>query len=273
MNHSFDIDLATKYGVNCAILFENIAHWIAKNRANEKHFYDGRYWTYNSVKAFSELFPYMSEKQIRYALDKLEKVGLIMTGNYNETTYDRTKWYALTDMGESTLRNCQIELPTVANPFVPFGKCVGTSSNESNTTDNKPDINQKEEERKNPLKGVRKKAEESVPIEAAHPHGEYGWVKLTDTQYARLVKDMGKQEADRCIDYVDTSAQSNSNKNKWTDWNLVVRRCHRENWGHRNNSYSPPEPQKVTPPPDARSYQREPTEAEMRKLRKEMGYE
>lgn len=62
-------------------------------------------------------------------------------------------------------------------------------------------------------------------------HGVYGWVQLTADEYARLVADFGEGEAERCIAYVDESAQSSGNKNKWKDWNLVVRRCHRDGWG------------------------------------------
>lgn len=72
------------------------------------------------------------------------------------------------------------------------------------------------------------------PEEPRHKYGEYGWVKLTDAEHQRLLHDLGAAELERCIRYVDESAQSNSNKNKWTDWNLVVRKCHRDGWGlHR----------------------------------------
>lgn len=63
MIHNFDINIAEKYGINAAIILQNMYYWIEKNRANEKHFHDGYYWTYNSLKAFEELFPYMSTKQ------------------------------------------------------------------------------------------------------------------------------------------------------------------------------------------------------------------
>ena len=65
--------------------------------------------------------------------------------------------------------------------------------------------------------------------------GQYGWVKLTDEEYSRLLKDLGQAEAERCITYVDESAQQTGNKNKWRDWNLVVRKCHREGWGLRQS--------------------------------------
>ncbi len=99
MNHSFDIAIAEKYGVNAAILLQHIFWWCEKNKANETNYYDGLYWTYNSRKAFTMLFPYMSEKQIRTALDRLVNEGLIVIGNYNEDKRDRTLWYAATEKG------------------------------------------------------------------------------------------------------------------------------------------------------------------------------
>lgn len=62
-------------------------------------------------------------------------------------------------------------------------------------------------------------------------HGRYGWVKLSDEEYSRLSNELGESELERCIAYVDESAQSTGNKNKWRDWNLVIRRCHRDGWG------------------------------------------
>lgn len=97
MEHSFDIEIAKEYGIEEAIILKNICFWVQKNAANEKHFHEGKYWTYNSKKAFSELFPYMTESKIKYALDNLKKSGLIETGNYNESSYDRTLWYTLTE--------------------------------------------------------------------------------------------------------------------------------------------------------------------------------
>ena len=64
-----------------------------------------------------------------------------------------------------------------------------------------------------------------------HKYGEYGWVRLTDEEHARLLKDLGADELKRCITYVDESAQRSGNKNKWKDWNLVIRKCSREGWG------------------------------------------
>lgn len=95
MNHSFDVEIAQQYGVDAAILIEHFRFWIAKNKANNRHFYDGRYWTYNSAKAFAELFPYWSPSQIVRIIKKLEDAGVLIAGNFNTSPYDRTKWYSL----------------------------------------------------------------------------------------------------------------------------------------------------------------------------------
>lgn len=88
--------------------------------------------------------------------------------------------------------------------------------------------------------------------------GEFGWVKLTDEEYHRLVNDLGEAEVKRCIAYIDESAQSTGNKNKWRDWNLVIRKCSREGWGL--NRYGK---QKV-----AANKPFEPGEAEMEAIRR-----
>ena len=66
-----------------------------------------------------------------------------------------------------------------------------------------------------------------------HKYGEYGWVLLSDEQRQRLLTDLGEDELNRCIRYVDESAQKTGNKNGWKDWNLVIRSCHRDGWHRR----------------------------------------
>ncbi len=115
MEHSFNVEIAKEYGIVEAILLKHIYYWILKNKANNKYFYDDNYWTYNSTKAFAELFPYLSKRQIEYSLKKLIDKGLIVKGNYNKVTYDRTSWYAITKLGYSILQNCKIEMTNLSN--------------------------------------------------------------------------------------------------------------------------------------------------------------
>lgn len=97
MNHSFNIEIAKEYGVEIAILLQNINHWVDKNKANNKHFYDGKYWTYNSSRAFSELFPYFNQVKIKRLLQSMKKENLIYVGNFNKHSYDRTNWYSVNE--------------------------------------------------------------------------------------------------------------------------------------------------------------------------------
>lgn len=113
MTHFFDVEVALEYGLNEAIILNNLRYWIEHNAANEKNFYEGRYWTYNSNSAFCVLFPYLSERKIRNALKHLQEEGIIMTGNYNKSLYDRTLWYAFTDKGANMFLGRQKDTATI----------------------------------------------------------------------------------------------------------------------------------------------------------------
>ena len=70
--------------------------------------------------------------------------------------------------------------------------------------------------------------------------GEYGWVKLTDIQYEKLCKEYSKNYIDFVITKIDEYTQSNGNKNKYKDFNVVIRKAIRDKWsilnGYDNNS-------------------------------------
>lgn len=103
--HMFDVDVAKEVGIIAAILFQHIAFWCQHSYANGTNYYEGRYWTYNSIKAFRDIFPYLSKSQVDTALKKLVDAGLIVKGNFNKSTYDRTAWYALTEIGNALFKN------------------------------------------------------------------------------------------------------------------------------------------------------------------------
>ena len=105
MEHTFDIEIAKKCGVNAAILYRNFQYWVLHNKANKKHLIDGRTWTYNSQRAFEELFPYMTRAHIRGALKVLIDNDIIIVGNHNKRKGDRTTWYAFKDE-KTALKGC-----------------------------------------------------------------------------------------------------------------------------------------------------------------------
>ena len=97
MEYGFNVEIAQKLGVNEAIIIRNFQHWLQKNKANNANFYDGRYWTYNSIAAFCKIFPFWTEYQIRNILKKLTTCGILIKGNFNKNPYDKTIWYSIDD--------------------------------------------------------------------------------------------------------------------------------------------------------------------------------
>lgn len=61
-------------------------------------------------------------------------------------------------------------------------------------------------------------------------YGTYKRIKLTDDEYKRLVEDYGEDFIKKQIEKLDEYIESNNNKNKYTNFNLVLRKSIRENW-------------------------------------------
>lgn len=97
MEHSFDITVAKEYGVIEAVFIKHFQFWIIKNKANGNHYHDGRTWTFNSMKAFGDIFPYLSTQTIRTTLKHLIEKNVITTGNYHLDQTKRSLWYAFVD--------------------------------------------------------------------------------------------------------------------------------------------------------------------------------
>ena len=97
MEFHFNAELAKQYGVDGAIFLHCMAFWVAKNRANGRHYHEGRYWTYNTLEALSKLFPFWSRRQLERIINGLKEAGALLAGNFSEDRTDRTRWYALAD--------------------------------------------------------------------------------------------------------------------------------------------------------------------------------
>ena len=70
--------------------------------------------------------------------------------------------------------------------------------------------------------------------EPKHSFGEYGRVKLTNSEYNKLVNDYGEDKVAEQIKLLDEYVESNNNKNKYSNFNLVLRKSIRENWFNKN---------------------------------------
>lgn len=104
----FDARIAEKYSLEEAIVIHKIYGWIKHNAVNGKNYHNGRYWTFNSLSAFAKYFPFWSESKIKRILidlyggsDKKEiepkHEQLLLKGNFNKSSFDRTVWYSFTD--------------------------------------------------------------------------------------------------------------------------------------------------------------------------------
>ena len=135
MIHSFDTQVAEVCGIREAVLLYHIDFWITKNKANEKHFYDGRYWTYNSSKAFAKLFPYLTQKVIEKLLARLIANGYLVKGNFSDNVLDRTSWYSLTEkyyyvkMGNCISPNGEIDFSKWGNEYIYITDIINTDNN------------------------------------------------------------------------------------------------------------------------------------------------
>lgn len=118
MTHHFEVELAKQLGIEEAILIDKFVGWIQYNRANNKNYFDGRTWTFNSAKAYADIFPYMTESKIKRVVARLVELGIMVKGNYNENQYDRTNWYAFTDDGNALIQNYYFHSSKMTNGLV-----------------------------------------------------------------------------------------------------------------------------------------------------------
>ena len=111
--HYFDVDVAQRCGVNAAILLSDIQYWCERSKGDPAHLREGRVWMWSSVRDFRERHPYLTARQIRYALEQLTAAEVVITAQYSDRALDRTIWYS------------PVDLTPVSNAFDNSGKCIG----------------------------------------------------------------------------------------------------------------------------------------------------
>lgn len=227
MNHSFNTDMAKKYGLLEAVLLENIAHWLDKNLANNANFKEGRYWTYNSSKGFAQQFDYASAHQIRRALDSLVEKKVLIRSAFNKAGFDKTSWYTFADefMFSDDF------------PFGKFAKSCGSFANVSGKfakpiPDINTDINTDKKTEDIPRKRVSSakttlseyleqcKAAGTKPIPDDH----------CSRQYARDAGISPEMIALAWFSFLDTYRDGTGKSKKYVDWGLVFNNAVKGNW-------------------------------------------
>ena len=125
--------VAERYGFEEAVFLDAIIFWYRTNKAENRNFRDGRWWTYNSIKAFEEVFPWWSAKQLRRITNSCRDQGALIAGEYNEDRRDRSLWYTpgdellalygLAEPGNCTRPNGKVHEPERASEDAQMGDC------------------------------------------------------------------------------------------------------------------------------------------------------
>ena len=154
MNFHFDGAVAEMYGVDGAVFISRLQFWIEKNAANDRHYHEGRYWTYNSLRAMEKLFPFWSRRQIERIVKNLKDKGVLLTANYARDSHDRTLFYALDEsklpispFGGDLSPNGDTTLSRNGDNLSPNGEMINeqlkTHIREEEDKANKPEISNK----------------------------------------------------------------------------------------------------------------------------------
>lgn len=85
-------------------------------------------------------------------------------------------------------------------------------------------------------KEIDKDIEIELEDKIRHKFGTYGRIHLTDKQYQKLIEDFSKEVVDTKINQLDEYVEINNNKNKYKNFNLVLRKAIRENWFENNDT-------------------------------------
>ncbi|OLS33396.1 conserved phage C-terminal domain-containing protein [Bacillus sp. MRMR6] len=83
--------LAVKIGLNEAVVLQQLHYWLGTS----KHNIENKKWVYNTYEAWQEQFPFWSISTIKRTFHSLEKLGVVVSDNWNAMKLDKTKWYTI----------------------------------------------------------------------------------------------------------------------------------------------------------------------------------
>src|SRR5258708_35593298 len=84
--------LAVALGLHESIVIQQLHFLLGKL---EGKVIEGRKWIYMPDRAWPDQFPFWTRNTVRGLLNKLEKMGFVMTGNYNASTLDHRTWSSI----------------------------------------------------------------------------------------------------------------------------------------------------------------------------------
>lgn len=83
--------LAKRLDINKAVILQQVHYWLMASG----HEIEGHLWVYNSYGEWSQQFPWLSERAVRWHIKGLEEAGYLVAGDFNNDPRDNTKWYRI----------------------------------------------------------------------------------------------------------------------------------------------------------------------------------
>jgi DNA polymerase III gamma/tau subunit len=83
--------LACEYGLNEAIVIQQIHYWSDKVKPSQ----DGFVWVYNTIPEWKKQFPFWSERTIFSILKKLKELEILFAEKKNENSWNHTLYYRI----------------------------------------------------------------------------------------------------------------------------------------------------------------------------------
>ena len=106
--YNFSTMDAVEHGIDAAIILHNMRYWLDYARAHGEHEHDGHYWMYAKASKMQTVFPFWTANKIQKTLKKLEERGVIISGSFNSSAWDRTKWYTMPEFSTQPKRNHRV---------------------------------------------------------------------------------------------------------------------------------------------------------------------
>jgi len=98
-------ELACEIGLNESIVLLQFEFW----QSISEHFYEDKYWFYNSMQEIRETFKFWSVETVKRTVGTIVNRGYVHTGNFNKSKMDRTMWYSLNFEELAKLKSIKID--------------------------------------------------------------------------------------------------------------------------------------------------------------------
>lgn len=139
----------------------------------------------------------------------------LRSDRYNETKYlEEKSMLSIKENGEYELKN---------DVGIPSGlpNTINLNLNNNNSLDNTINLVENKEiknKETKELKTTKKK------------YGKYQRILLSNDEFEKLCEEFGKEYIEMVIERIDEYVEENNNKNKYKNFNLVIRKAIRDNW-------------------------------------------